>query len=278
MLWGMVAALSARTWKGVVACAVLIGLSTSIKWSGAMTAVPAALALLARRRVSVLSILWLGLIPLVHTLVWMGALTLTGKPNGPLETWKVIIGLYKHHLNFGHYKNELSSPWYGWPILLHPIVIKLSTSGFKSRYSSSVGNLILWSTSTLFVVFFPIVTVVQVVRTRFRCYWFKLIGAPTTRGIFLMLVGWFCFMAPWLATRSTRGNYTFSHYYLPCYAYLLVLLAGLAAHLERKHAKAIAIYIGLTLAMSLYFAPVWGEFAISTSTANLRLWFPGWRP
>ena len=278
MLWGMVAALAARTWKGVIATGVLIGLSTSIKWSGVMTAISAAAALLLMRRVSIFSILWLGIIPAVHVLVWMGALTLTGKPNSPIATWKVIFDLYKHHLDLGHYKNDLSSPWYGWPILMHPVVIKMSTSGLRSRYSSSVGNLVLWATSTLFLVSFPIATAVIAIRTRFRRYWFNVIGAPTTRGVFLMLIGWFSFMAPWLATRSTRGNYTFSHYYLPCYAFLLVLLAGLAAHLQRTRPKTIAVYVGLCLAMSLYFAPVWGEFPITTATANLRLWFPGWRP
>ena len=278
MLWGMVAAAAARTWKGVIATGVLIGCSTSIKWSGAMTAIPAAVTLLVLRRVSIWSILWLGIIPLVHTLVWMGALTLTGKPNSPVATWKVIYDLYKHHLDLGHYKNDLSSPWYGWPILLHPIVIKASTSGLRSRYSSSVGNLVLWATSTLLVLAIPIATAVVAVRTRFRRYWLQLIGSATTRGVLIMLVGWFSFMAPWLATRSTRGNYTFSHYYLPCYAYLLVMLAGLAAHLERKHGKVIAGYVGLALAMALFFAPVWGEFAVTSATANQRLWFHGWRP
>jgi dolichyl-phosphate-mannose--protein O-mannosyl transferase len=278
MLWGMVAAAAARTWKGVIAAGVLIGLSTSIKWSGAMTAIPAAVALLMLRRVSIFSILWLGIIPIVHTLVWMGALRLTGKPSSPTATWKVIIDLYKHHLDLGHYKNELTSPWYGWPILMHPIVIKASTSGLRSRYSSSVGNLVLWATSTLLVVAFPITTAVVAVRARFRRYWLTLLGSSTTRGVLVMLVGWFSFMAPWLATRGTRGNYTFSHYYLPCYAFLLVMLAGLAAHLERKHGKWIAGYIGLALAMSIFFAPVWGEFAITSSTANLRLWFHNWRP
>jgi len=278
MLWGMVAAVGARSWKGVVASGILIGLSTSIKWSGAMTAIPAAVALLVMRRVSIYSILWLSVVPIVHTLVWMGALRLTGKPSDPVATWKVIIGLYKHHLDLGHYKNDLSSPWYGWPILMHPIVIKLSTSGMKSRYSSSVGNLVLWSTSTLLVVAFPIATAVLAIRTRFRRYVFAFLDAHTTRGAMVMLVGWFAFMAPWLATRGTRGNYTFSHYYLPCYAYLLVMLAGLAAHLERKHGKMIAGYVGVVLAMSIFFAPVWGEFAMTAASANLRLWFHGWRP
>jgi dolichyl-phosphate-mannose--protein O-mannosyl transferase len=208
----------------------------------------------------------------------MGALRLTGKPSDPISTWKVIIGLYKHHLDLGHYKNELTSPWYGWPILMHPIVVKLSTSGLKSRYSSSIGNLLFWSTTTLLVVVFPITTLVIAIRTRFKRYWLSFLGMHTTRGALLMLIGWFSFMAPWLATRGTRGNYTFSHYYLPCYAFLLVMLAGFAAHLEKKHAKLIAGYIGLALAVSIFYAPVWGEFALSTAAANHRLWFVTWRP
>jgi dolichyl-phosphate-mannose--protein O-mannosyl transferase len=208
----------------------------------------------------------------------MGALRLTGKASDPVSTWKVIINLYKHHLDLGHYKNELSSPWYGWPILMHPVVIKASTSGLKSRYSSSVGNLISWATSDLLLVAIPLTTLVIAIRTRFRRYWLAIMDAPTMRGVLLMLVGWFAFMAPWLATRSTRGNYTFSHYYLPCYAFLLVMLGGLAAHLERKYPKVITTYVGLVLAMAIFFVPVWGEFALSATAANMRLWFPTWRP
>ena len=252
MLWGVVAAIGARTWKGVLAAGILIGFSTSVKWSGAMTAIPAAVGILLFRRVSIFSILWLAVVPIVHTLIWMGALRITGKPSDPVSTWKVIIGLYKHHLDLGHYKNELTSPWYGWPILMHPVVIKMSTSGLKSRYSSSVGNLLLWSTTTLLVVVYPITTLVLSIRTRFKRYWLSFLDAPTTRGALLMLVGWFSFMAPWLATRGTRGNYTFHHYYLPCYAFLLVMLAGFAAHLEKKHGKLIAGYIGLALAVSIF--------------------------
>ena len=226
------------------------------------------------------------MVPIVHTLIWMGALRLTGKPSDPVSTWKVIIGLYKHHLDLGHYHNELTSPWYGWPILMHPVVIKLSTSGLKSRYSSSVGNLVLWSTSTLLVVAFPITTLVIAIRSRFKRYWLTFLGAPTTRGALLMMLGWFSFMAPWLATRSTRGNYTFSHYYLPCYAFLLVMLAGFAAHLEKKHGRLIVGYIGLALAVSIFYAPVWGEFshqhrgrqspAVVRDLATVARGCPGW--
>ncbi len=277
VLWGMVAALSARTWRGVLASGILIGLAASIKWSGAMTAIPAALAILLMRRVSIFSILWLGVVPIVHILLWMGALRLTGKPSDPAATWHVIVGLFKHHLSLGRYTNPLSSPWYGWPILMHPIVIKLSTSGIRSRYSSSVGNLLLWATSTLLLVALPVATLVLAIRTRFRRYWFLCLGSQTTRGVLVMLVGWFAFMAPWLATRSARGNYTFHHYYLPCYAFLLVMMAGIASRLERRYPKWVAGYIGVALAISIFYAPVWGEFSLTTAAANARLWFPTWR-
>ena len=80
---------------------------------------------------------------------------------------------------------------------------------------------------TLLVVAFPITTLVIAIRSRFQRYW---LNCPRMRtppaACCSCCSGWFSFMAPWLATRGTRGNYTFSHYYLPCYAFLLVMLAG----------------------------------------------------
>lgn len=278
MLWGLVAAVSARSWFGVLLSGVLIGLSTTVKWSGAMAAIPAAVIILMQRRVSIFSVLWLGVIPVVHTLVWMGALKMTDQPCTAEATWKVIIDLYKHHLELGKYKNELSSAWWGWPILWHPVVIKLSTSGLKSRYSSSVGNVLFWATTTLTVVAFPIMTVVLLVKTKFKRYWLEILDRRTTNVALVMLLGWLSFMAPWILARNTRGNYTFSHYYLPCYAFMLVLLAGVCSKLERKFPRHVAVYLGIAFAIALFYVPVWGEFALSVKSANMRLIFPNWRP
>lgn len=277
-LWALVAAVSARTWVGVLVSGILIGLSATVKWSGAMTAIPAAALILMQRRVSIFSVLWLGVIPVVHTFVWAGALQMTDQTHTIEATWKVIIDLYKHHLELGKYKNELSSPWWGWPILWHPVVIKLSTSGLKSRYSSSVGNLLFWATTTLTVVAFPILTAIVTVKAKFKRFWLESLGNRVTLGALIMLLGWLSFMAPWILARNTRGNYTFSHYYLPCYAFMLVFLAGVLSKLEQKYPKAVAIYIGIAFAIALFYVPVWGEFALSVKSANYRLIFPNWRP
>lgn len=277
-LWGVLAAVTARSWRGVLASAVLIGLSMSIKWSGVFAVVPAAVALVTMRRVPVLSIGWLAAAPAIHMLVWMGALWLTGQKSDPVSTWDVMVGLYRHHLDLGHYHNELSSSWWGWPILRKPVVVKLSQTGLQSRYSSSVGNLVFWCAVTVTMVALPISALVISGQTRLKRYWPAWLGQKTTRGALLMVLGWFSFIAPWIATSSTRGKYTFSHYYLPCYAFGLIMLAGFAAALERKHAKWVVNFIGVALVVSIYYAPVWGEFAMSTAAANHRLFLVAWRP
>ena len=65
-LWGVLAAVAAQSWRGVLTSAILIGLSTSVKWSGIFAVIPAGIALLTQRRMPIRSMLWLGAAPFVH--------------------------------------------------------------------------------------------------------------------------------------------------------------------------------------------------------------------
>ena len=277
-LWGVLLAVAARSWRGVLASAVLIGLSASIKWSGFFALAPAGLALLMHRRVKFLSMLPLGLAPIVHLLVWMGALSMTGQKSDVTSTLAVMKGLYVHHLDLGHYKNELSSWWWGWPILWKPVVVKLSDVGLQKRYSSSVGNLLFWCCVTLSMVALPFCTLYFAIRSRLKKFGFSYFGKHLTKATLLMAGGWYAFIVPWMATSSTRGKYTFSHYYLPCYAFGLIMLAGVGSYLERKRPGWITGFVGLALAISIFYAPVWGEFAMTSAAANYRLFIASWRP
>jgi hypothetical protein len=40
----------------------------------------------------------------------------------------------------------------------------------------------------------------------------------------------------------------------------------------------VLVFVGLALAMAIWFAPIWGEFSMREYAANRRLIFPGWRP
>jgi dolichyl-phosphate-mannose--protein O-mannosyl transferase len=278
VLWSMVVAVAARNWRGVLLSGILIGLATSVKWSGVVTVLPAATAVIVLGRASVFSILWLAVVPVVHTLVWMGALKLTGQPSDPVATWKVIVGLYQHHLGLGQYHNALNSPWYSWPVLYHPIVVKYSTSGMRSRYASSLGNLVLTLVTTVSMVAIPLATLATAVHRRFRRYLQGLVDLPTTKAALVMVLGWWAFLLPWIATGNSRGSYTFHHYYLPCYAFALVMLAGIVARLERKRPGWVAGFVGVVVAVSAYYAPVWGEFDLTVAEASARLWFHNWQP
>jgi len=278
VLWSLVAAAVAQTWRGVVVSAILVGLAMSVKWSGMFVVLPAAAVIVLMRRVDQRTVLLYALAPAVHFLVWTGALGLTGQANSIPATWKVMYDLYVHHLDLGHYKNDLSSSWWGWPILRKPIVIKLSDAGMLKRYSSSVGNLILWCIVTLSAVGLPLLSLYLVLRTKFKRFWLEYLGADLTKSMLVMLLGWYAFIVPWIATSSTRGKYTFSHYYLPCYGFGLIMLAGFVAFLEHKRPRWIANFLGLVLIVSIYYAPVWGEFPITSAAANHRLFITSWRP
>lgn len=278
VLWSLVAAAVAQTWRGVVVSAILVGLAMSVKWSGMFVVLPAAAVLVLMRRVDQRTVLLYALAPAVHFLVWTGALGLTGQANSIPATWKVMHDLYVHHLDLGHYKNELSSSWWGWPILRKPVVIKLSDAGMLKRYSSSVGNLVFWCVVTLSAVGLPLLSLYLVLRTKFKRFWLEYLGADLTKSMLVMLLGWYAFIVPWIATSSTRGNYTFSHYYLPCYGFGLIMLAGFVAFLEHKRPRWVLNFLGLALIVSVYYAPVWGEFPMTTAAANHRLFITSWRP
>lgn len=278
IIWAMVMAIGASSWRGVLASAILIGLATSIKWVGIVTVIPATLAILVRRRVSIFSVLHFAAVPIVHILVWMGARKLTGIPADVEETWKGMVGLFHHHLGLGKYHNDLSSSWWGWPIEQHPVVIKFSSSGMRGRYSSSVSNLLMFFSVTILAVVFPLATLVTTLKTRLKRYWPPLLNAHVTKNSLLMMAGWFTFMIPWVLTMSTRGNYTFHHYYLPPYLFGVVMLAGLVERLERKRSDLALAYVAVICAISIYYAPVWGEFLISASAAKHRLFMHLWMP
>src|SRR5512133_3236203 len=191
ILWAMVLAYEAISWRAVLACGVMIGLAMTCKWVAVVTVVPATLVLLWRRRVSIFSILWFAVVPVIHIAIWSGALALTGLEHGVAVTWKTMFDLYKHHLGLGKYHNDLSSPWWGWPIALHPVVIKYSSSGLRGRYSTSLSNLLLFTSVTLLALAFPLASFVVAVKNKFKRYWLPFMDRSTTRGALQMLLGWF---------------------------------------------------------------------------------------
>jgi len=275
VLWSLLAVVTARTWRGVAVAAIFIGIATSIKWSAAQTVVPAALALLLFRRVPWKTIFLFALAPISHFLIWMGGLYLMGHASDPRALWEVIVLSFTTLAATGQYSNPLASPWYSWLVLYHPIVVKLSTYGTTTRYASSAGNVVFWYPATLLVVGLPLTRGLTTWRVRWRSYWPTFFDPAFTKAVLVLASGWAALLALFAVS---MGQHRFFYHYMPSYGFAIVLLAGVVAKLERRWPRAVLVFVALAVLWAMYFAPVWGEFALTERVANWRLIFPPWRP
>ncbi len=275
VMWGFLAAVSARSGLGAISSALLLGCATSIKWSGVMAVVPAAAAIWFLGRAPRFWVLAFALVPLVHGAIWTAALSLTEQPSDVASLWALMVKLYREHLARGTENNELASAWYTWPLLYHPIVVKLSSVGTAQRYASSAGNVVFFAAATISVVAAPIVAVVQRFVPRWRPRIPEWIDRALLTRALVFSLGWFAMMFPWMVA---RGKFIFWYHYLPSYGFALPLVAGILATLEESRPRLVLTVFGLALLVAVYYAPVWGEFTISVGTANLRLIPHPWKP
>lgn len=278
VLWSLLAGVTAQSWKGVLASALLVGLAASVKWSGGMAVVPAVAAVLILRRAPRWSVLLFAAAPILHLGLWLATFPLSGRSADPRALFILMRELLRRHIEIGHSQNPLASPWYTWPILYHPIVVKLADHGLGRRYASSVGHPLLFLSSTLIVLAAlqaGVVAFVRARKARLRVSTILPFLPPVMRAALLLTIGWLALLAPWIVG---RGSYTFMYHYLPSYGFALTLVAGAAAHLEQRFPRAMLLYVGAALAIGIFFAPVWAELPLAESVANHRLMFVPWQP
>ena len=275
ILWSILAVVTARTWRGVAVAAVIVGAATSIKWSAAQTLAPAILAVLLFRRVPWQAIFLFALSPIAHFLIWMLGLRVMGHASNPSALWQVIVTAFISLHATGRYDNPLASPWYSWPALYHPIVVKLSSYGTTSRYASSAGNPVFWFPASLLAIGLPLTRGLATLQPRLRRYWASYFDAPFTKAVLVLATGW---AALFMLFAVSMGKHSFFYHYQPSYGFAIVLLAGVTAKLEQRRPRAVLAFVSLALLMAIYFTPVWAEFPLTIEEANRRLIFLPWRP
>ena len=275
VLWTMLAAVTARSWRGVLATAIGVGLAASVKWSGGFVIVPATLAVLMLGRAPRWTVCLFAAAPLVHVGLWIAGLALCGQPANLWTTLALMKGLVEHHIEVGKVPNALASPWYSWLTLYHPIVVKLSGHGARMRYTTSAGNPLLYLSTTLAILWALATGVSAAARTGVRAWWLRALSQPAVCAVTLLTAGWLALLAPWMFGRSVG---TYIYHYLPSYGFALALVAGLGAHLERRWPRLTVGYVLAAFALVVFFAPVWAEIPIPEAVANRRLLFPLWRP
>lgn len=272
-LWCVFAAITARGWAGVLTCAVLVGLATSIKWVGLLAGLPACFAILTLRRAPRYTIVSFAVVPFVHLLVWMIGLRLIGHPNDPMSVWQEMMERQRLHLGFAHSTNPLESLWYTWLVLYHPIVVKSAHVGGKVTFASSVGNPLLWVTADVCLVALPVMGGAAALSARFRERWSQWFDDRSSRALAILGVSWVSMMLLWFTQRIV----TYWYHYLTPWGFAITMVAGVVSRLDRRFPRAVMIFVFLVLAVALYLAPVWAEIPISAAAAYRRLVFPLWR-
>jgi dolichyl-phosphate-mannose--protein O-mannosyl transferase len=274
VLWSMLAAITARGWGGVLACAVLVGLAGSIKWSGFVVGLPACFAILMLRRAPWYSIVSFAVTPLVHLGIWMIGLKLVGHPNDLMSVWDEINRRRSLHLGFPHNTNSAESAWYTWFVLYHPLVLKSAYVGTTARLASSVSNPLLLLTGDACLLLLPATAVAWALRLQnWQKRWRQLFDAHATKALAILWVAWLSMMLLWISERIV----SYWYHYLTPWGLAIPLMAGVLARLDRRFPKGVLIFVALVLTISIYFVPVWAELPISISAAHRRLLFPLWR-
>ena len=238
-----------------------------------MVGLPACLAVLLLRRVHWTSIASFAIVPVVHWAVWVLGLNMMGHPSDLASIVQVIQGFLTAHIGFPH-GNPLSSSWYTWPLLYHPIVVKLSACGAKVRYASSIGNPLVWYVAELPLIGLPLIGTVAATRARWRARWTAWFELRFTRALVIVVVGWVAMLLPWIAGPMR----SFWYHYLPSWTFALLLFSGLIARLERRHPRWVFGFVLMVLGVAVFYAPVWGEFPLTTAQAHHRLLFVPWQP
>lgn len=265
-------ALLARTPVHFLGVGLVIGAAMAIKMSAVALVLPVLLLCLRRPR-PVLSIASLGSALLAFLALWSLGLHLAGEPSAPLDAWKRATSQLASQAGANQFTHPLTSRWYTWGLPRRPVTIRFDLIGPGIvRASTTLGNLLLWWTAT--VAFFSALAVSATTALRMlraRSLSIELDG--TTRAVVFLFSFGLAMLLPW--TLGLRDSYIY--HYLPTYSLLLVLLAGVAAHVYRTRRLPVLGFVLSVGLVSAFYAPVWAQLPLTTRAFEQRLFLPMWR-
>jgi len=283
--------LCARRWWHVLLAGVLAGGAASFKLNGVPIVVAVLTICAASRR-------WRRLAPVVVVVAAVvfyaqsaAALVLTGKSGSVLAVIAENRKLINHHLSYT-VVHPFSSHWYTWFIPIRPILLRRDVDADQTaRALLTLGNPLLWWGSTVAVIGGLIVLARVGPRRLWEMVQAHGSASPSPRPaeaaggqggvlavpdraawLFGILLGWAGPLAFWVP--SLRDAYIY--HYFPSYTFALILLAGFTDRFYDRRRIVTLAAILVVVEVSMFYAPVWGEFPISEAALHVRL-FPFWR-
>lgn len=260
---------------------VLSGCALSIKFTGIAVLAPLAVAVLLlpaswARRLAWLSVLLLG--SLASYVLWFVlGLSLAHQPSSVASVIDHTVELLKHHSSLTDMKHPRTSGWVTWLVPTKPILLGMFDEGSRVRALSSIGNRASWwaavalgAATTARLLWIGLGRVVAAERSGVQ-------GATGIdafllahgRAFLILLSSVLGFLAPWVMTH--RDSYIY--HFLPSYVGLLLLLSGYLASCYRARSTPVLVWLGVVLAVLLYYAPIWSFMPIERSGVSWRLRF-----
>jgi dolichyl-phosphate-mannose-protein mannosyltransferase len=243
--------------------ATLFGLTCAIKWPSVALIVPALIFAHRQRKTSEL-LLWL----VWSAIVYFGILIIgqqlihSPDPIGDAWAWNSAALHYHETLTATH---PWSSPWWSWPLLMKPVLFTYDAlANGKYQVTTTLGNPVLWWTSTVSMVMSSLYVVYRQIKFRER-----VIDHPLTP----FIVGFFAFWLPWAGI----GRVIFLYHYFPAYGFALLVLTYWISSLWKKAPQAVLAAVVVFFAVSVFFLPFSiGYWSLTKAQVDARTWIGSW--
>jgi len=244
----------------------------------------------------------LAIIPiLVYSISWIPHLLLNPTPN----FWQMQTEILTYHqrIKSGPDVHPYCSAWYGWPLMLRPIVYfyktatnnappdpvlpSLPTGASKAIFDvHAMGNPALWWLSTLALMLVVAILVHRIwvwVRTRSEASVAlieqqQLLFPPTVEMwlTLYLIVNWAANLLPWV--KVTRC--IFLYHYMGCSVFASLALAWwvdrwLHSPLTRLRGMGVTI-IFLVVGAFIFWMPIYLGLPLSQMEWKIRMWLPSW--
>ncbi len=273
---------SART---ALVAGVVVGLASSIKFSGVGASFPLVVSLLIGIRENRERLKLAAVSAAAAAVVYYGCfavgLRLVGQTGSVQQVIDETLRLLRHHASLTDMKNSWVSGWPTWVVPVRPIMVGFSSmADHNVRVLTSLGNLATWWSAMVVgigaaavVVWRGISRVESERPAETERNWFVEFVAADGRAVLKTLALTAGFLAPWVLTH--RDSYIY--HFLPCYTALVVLLAGALERRSVAHYRVALGFMVCVLLVTAFYAPVWSFEPISQAAMMNRLPLPSWR-
>jgi dolichyl-phosphate-mannose--protein O-mannosyl transferase len=238
-----------RTRLGMSSAACLIGLAASMKFSGAVLAIPWVIVSIRRFGLEkrTLTLLAGGVALMAGTYVALFAfgLQMAGDGYGVADVGHKSLELLRHHLVLDDWKHPATSRWYTWFVPLSRIGMHYVRDGDTVRALTTADNPALWWGVNAAVAWSAFLAL----RRRM---------ALPGQGYLLLL--WLMPLLPWIF--NNRDSYIY--HYLPSYTFGLVLLGVVVASVEKPVVR--FTFVAVVAAVFAFCAPVWSTIPFAADS------------